>query len=598
MGSGLVSFAPVYLNGIMAVFWVFTIPGLILVRAFGVLDFSQRLLAVILCSLTVNYLLVVLIATLHLNALDTYRCVVLATIAALACLYIVDVSGRKAPFGLSCNSAKIRKLDLRWLAFSFVVLCIAYFNIWKSGVPHIFGEGDVSISWNTWAMIWSKGLFPVASYGYPQFIPTIWAITYIFTGSVEHYFAYYTYIVLIIAPIILVCTYLARGGWRLGLAPLLTFVWFVAEVRDPWHRGTLAEAFPDWTAAVCGFCGLVLFMTGAPGRQFDREKIVNALLSLGLILLAAATKPIYGLFALAVLLRLCVDAVTLLEGRTRRRLLAAAIGLFAAFVIAYLIIYLHLAVRSLPHDPVPDLAGRLIRSANLLNGSFTLPFRIAACVGIALCPFLPRVRWLALPLLLGTWLWASTAGYDLRNLFGVLLTSAFVSVFAATRLVASKPGGDSEIPWNVPDGAIAAILAVLTVGLTLPLAQDDAHLNRRFMEEQFRIGAGPEMNRKLDQLLSRGCFIFSGAAYMFTIVAFEKYRQQMEFFHFSLPLPEAAMKKFDEVSGCSGIIYPPARTSAPVIDYVNAKSEERGYVKVFDALGWDLLASPLAPAGG
>ena len=90
---------------------------------------------------------------------------------------------------------------MKWLVGSLVVLGFTYLNIWKHGVPNVFQGSDVSASWNRWALIWSHGSFPTGSCGYPQFVPTTWAVTYIFTGSTEQYFAYYTYVVLIIVPI-------------------------------------------------------------------------------------------------------------------------------------------------------------------------------------------------------------------------------------------------------------------------------------------------------------------------------------------------------------------------------------------------------------
>ena len=106
-------------------------------------------------------------------------------VTALVCLTIMDVVGRRAPFGLHHRGAVVEKSDLAWLALALVIVCLAYFNIWRGGVPKVFGEGDISASWNPWAMICSHGLFPSASGGYPQFIPTLWAAVtaYIFTGS-------------------------------------------------------------------------------------------------------------------------------------------------------------------------------------------------------------------------------------------------------------------------------------------------------------------------------------------------------------------------------------------------------------------------------
>jgi hypothetical protein len=592
MTVGMLEFAPVYLNGLLALFCVFVLPGMLFVRAFSVPNFPQRLLIIILASLFANYLVVVLIAALHIDPLETYRCVGLAVVSTLVCLTIMDIFSRKAPLGMHHRGAVVQKSDVIWLVASLAIICLAYFNIWKRGVPNIFGEGDVSISWNTWALIWSHGLIPTGSYGYPQLIPTLWAVTYIFTGSVEHYFAYYIYIVLIIVPLVLTSAYLGRAGWLLALLPVVTFVWFVAEIQDAWLRATLPAGFPDWTAAVSGFCGAVLFVSNDPGRQFDREKITTALVSLCLILLAAATKPIYGLFALAVLLRLCLDAATLLNGTARVRFLVTAVALSAAFASAYLILYLHLTVSSLPGDPLTVLSEKLGRSVRLFNSNFSLPFRILVCIGIALSPFLSRIRWLALPLLLGTCLWAATASYDMRNLFGVLLIGAFIPLFAASRKRHPSPAKSPASRWKVPDVAVAAVLAAFTLGSTLTLALDNAQLRARFNSDQLRIGAGTDFNKKVDEFLGRGCFLLTGADYVYTISTFSKYLQQLASFHPSLPLPDPVKKQFDEHPGCTGILYPPGLSRGSVVEYVKAKSEERQYVTAGEAVGWVLLTPP------
>ena len=69
-----------------------------------------------------------------------------------------------------------------WLLFSLIVLAATYSDIWRHGVPSAFNDGDVSISWNGWAVSWAAGQF-AASGGYPQFVPTIWAVAYLVTGT-------------------------------------------------------------------------------------------------------------------------------------------------------------------------------------------------------------------------------------------------------------------------------------------------------------------------------------------------------------------------------------------------------------------------------
>ena len=54
-------------------------------------------------------------------------------------------------------------------------------------------------------------------------MPTIWAVTYIFTGSSEQYFAFYIYIVWLIVPIVLNAMILGRiSRWHV-LVPGFVF---------------------------------------------------------------------------------------------------------------------------------------------------------------------------------------------------------------------------------------------------------------------------------------------------------------------------------------------------------------------------------------
>ena len=81
--TGFFGFAPIYLNGLLAIFFLFVLPGMVLVRAFDIPNFPQRWLAVLLGSVTFNHLFVTLIAALHLDPLQTYRAVTAALIVAL-----------------------------------------------------------------------------------------------------------------------------------------------------------------------------------------------------------------------------------------------------------------------------------------------------------------------------------------------------------------------------------------------------------------------------------------------------------------------------------------------------------------------------------
>ena len=434
--AGLVSFAPIYLNGLLALLCAFVLPGLVLAGAFRIDNLPQRWFVVFLSSLAANHLFMTLIGACHLDPLQSYR----AAIAVLIGILIVATIGHRngtVP-QLDRGGSMVLLSDICWLLLSSVLLCITYVNVWKYGVPNVFESGDLTASWNPWSLTWARGSIPATAYGYPQFVPTIWAITYVFTGSDVQYFAFCTYIVLIIAPIVLNAMNLGRQSWWQPLVPGLVFIWFIAEIRDPWLRATLPQGSPDWIAAIFAFSGVVLFVANAPEGRFDRDKIVNALIALCLLSIAAASKPLYGVFTIAVLIGVCTDAVKYLPPMARNRLTVAAVGLVSAFAAAYAVYYAHLAVRGMPNHPVAELADRLSGALQLLDRTFTLPFRLLVLAGLALAPFLPRIRWVALPLLVGFGVWASTASYDLRNLLGFLLISAFVPLYALARGYAAK----------------------------------------------------------------------------------------------------------------------------------------------------------------
>lgn len=585
--SGFLGIAPIYVNGLLAILFVFVLPGMVLVRALDIPNFPQRWFIIFLSSLTLNHFLVTLIAAVHLDPLQTYRAV---TATLLAALLVMMARKRAAVSTPDTSGASIVLLsDVKWLAGSLIVLGFTYFNVWKHGVPNIFQGSDVSVSWNVWALIWSQGLFPISSYGYPQFVPTTWATTYIFTGSTEQYFAYYIYIILIIAPIVLNAMNLGRLSWWHPLLPGFVFVWFIAEIQEPWLRSTLQEGFPDWVAAIFAFCGVMLFVANSPEGRYDKEQMMAALISLSLLSIAAATKPQYSLFTAAILAKICIDATRYLQRDQRTRLIAAAIGLVSAFAAAYMLYYMHLAVHRMPDSPLPA-SERLPHAFMLLNSNFTWPFRILALAGLAMVPFVRSVRWLALPLILGFLFWAKMLSYDLRNLLGLLLISAAIPLFVVARRFATTAVTSNERRWRVRDGAVAAGVGVLCVVATLPLAMGDERLKQRFADEQLSKGPGIQLNRPIGELLGRGCRIFSADGYIHTVSAFQPYRSQMEFFHYTLPLTDLLEKQLNESTGCLSIMYPPGRTHPSILAVIDATAAARGLAKIVDHNGMVLLA--------
>ena len=588
--TGIISNGPVYLNGLLSLFFIFLLPGFVIVRLFNIPNFPQRLFVVLLSSLTVNHLLVVLIATLGFSPAETYRTLTLALAVAWTCLGIMDANYWTAPYQLKSRGSHAKISDFVWLAVSVGVLSIAYLDLWMTA-PRAFLSGDVAVSWNPWAHIWANRFFPKASYGYPQFVPTIWSITYIFTGSVEDYFAYCSYVILVTTPLVLLSMCLGRVNWLFGLLPVLCFSWFILEVKDPWMKSSFLAGYPDWTAAVAGFCGVCLFATNDSRPMLDGPRRITSILSIGLMLIAAATKPIYAILAFFLILEASITAFTSLQSGARNKFLAIVTTLVVAFGGAYFLNFINLNTLSLP-PYAGDSIEKFERSARLLNENFSLPFRMAACLGIAMCPFVPRIRWLTIPLLLGFYAWGKKSGYDIRNVLGLLAICVVIPPLTFARSLQGR------MRWEIPDGAIAVICVAMTFAATLTLGLSNDHLRGRFDAEQFKNGAGLELNHALLQAVERHCFILSGDAYVFYIARLQKYKDQLAFFHQNLPLAEVTIKNFDEKRGCTGVLYAPSESSQTVKDYVEAKAAEKKYVARATQVGlpgFVLLVSPSEP---
>ncbi|MGY3621533.1 hypothetical protein [Bradyrhizobium sp. USDA 10063] len=574
---GLVEAAPAYLNGVAALLFIFVFPGAALVHSLSLTDFSQRWLTGCVGSIAANYLVVTLVAQLRLNPLLTYRTFVAVTMCILIYMTLRRVRTTPPLRGVS----EISRLETGWLLGAIVVVALTYFNIWKHGVPNVFHGGDVSVSWNVWSLVWAEGRFPTGSYGYPQFISTLWAVTYIFTGSDIQYFAFYVYIVLIIVPLVLTIGILGRVSALVPAAALVAYVWFIAEIRQPWLRQTLQIGYPDWVAAVFCFCGILLFLFGS-GPQTDDDQPALPLLSLSMLLIAASTKPLYGLFALSVLAAVCTDAVRYLSPVKRKKTFIAAIGLVLVFAAAYAMSYLHLTVRSMPNYPVAELSERLSRAFGLFGTSFTIIFRVMILAGLLLCPFLPRVRWLMLSLVIGIGVWANTASYDLRNVLGFLLVSAFIAIYSATRVL--EPASMRLLRERVvTDRAVIIGVTTLSLGLTLPLALDDNGMKERFARDQLRGGRGVEFNQKIGELLKNGCTVFESDGYVPTISAFGPFRDQIQFFHYPEPLTGAFVERFDGPEPCKAIVFPPKSTHPATLEFIQVTENSTAYRKVYEA---------------
>ena len=101
-------YLPLYLKAVLALFIIFVLPGLLVVRVLKIDELPQRWLAVFLSSLVVNHLAVIIIAMLGAKPTVFYAGMVLCLVVALIILEL-----RRPKF--SSAASEIRLSDFFWL---------------------------------------------------------------------------------------------------------------------------------------------------------------------------------------------------------------------------------------------------------------------------------------------------------------------------------------------------------------------------------------------------------------------------------------------------------------------------------------------------
>jgi hypothetical protein len=580
-------YVPLYLKGVLALFIIFVLPGLLIVRMVKIDELPQRWLAVFLSSITVNHLAVTFIALLGARPTYFYAVMVLCLVVALIILEL-----RKPKF--SSAASEIRLSDVFWLFFSFIVLAATYFEVWRYGIPTAFDDTDVSISWNGWALSWATGHF-AASGGYPQFVPTIWAVAYVVTGSQVQYFAFYCYLILIVAPLALNAVVLARPRWWLPLVQFSVFVCFMTGIA-PGLRSTLPAAYPDWIVLAFSFAGAAAFLSQEPPHQ---RSFTILLLALGLECVAAATKPVLGLFVIAFALAICVDAIRHAEDRALRlKVILAVFGLMLLFVMSYWINLANLERYGLPYS-----TWRPAQAWQLFNSTFSLPVRVLCFSGLFLSLVLPRARWLALPLFLSIWIWVDRTGYDARNIMAIILIAALIPVDALARRYAVGDGAFGS-KWMLRDTTVAACVLVGLLLLTLPIAKTDDKLEAQFAAEQSRRGPGTVHNEAIASYLRAGCTLFTTTKYPYTVVPLFPYKAQLRPFYYTLPIGDDSsasefvrqyaidmQRSFENVQGCAAVIFPPALAHPKAVAFLHDYFQRHNFTKAVEANGMELWSS-------
>jgi hypothetical protein len=182
-----------FLFGIISIFQICVLPGLLLLKAthYSFSSWIESLSVLLASSLLINYFCVFLLTALHTYTKPVLLCVIIGECIVTAYVYRSHIiRWLKQPVALSTH--KTIPIKNSWI---FVLLGVALavcfypvFLVFFQNIPTVFTGWDPAIAWNRWAIIWSQNMMPQNIGHYPQVLSTNWSISYVLMGMPIEFF--------------------------------------------------------------------------------------------------------------------------------------------------------------------------------------------------------------------------------------------------------------------------------------------------------------------------------------------------------------------------------------------------------------------------
>jgi len=298
------------LLGVLSVFQLTLLPGLLLIRFFpGKRSLIQQFAYLFMLSLLANYAAVLLLVTVGLYLRSVVLVLFAAEVIALVWLHRNQLVKPRGGWGNKVKTYAIKSLksfakwlrDDVWSASLYAIFgLIAVIGIlwllwiWVSNFYTVFQTWDAWAQWDLWARKWAENRFPGDTYEYPQLIPTSLSLSYKFIGTTAVKFFGKSIMPLFALMVGLMLFDLGRKnrsfGYMLGASlALYSLSLFLGEY--------IPEAYVDIPVASFSFMAIYTLLH-ARGIK-DRRSLRNALLLGSLCTAAAAVTKQTGVFIMA-----------------------------------------------------------------------------------------------------------------------------------------------------------------------------------------------------------------------------------------------------------------------------------------------------------
>lgn len=201
-------------SGNAALLQLTLLPGLLLQQWLArdrlVIPVTDNLLFVFASSCVISFFLVLLLHACGVHQRPVW--VALGWAQAVALLLLLWRRQQPLPADPQPEQQSLPLVSL--LSLLVYLFCLA--GLLRAILGHWPGvlEGwDAVVSWNRWAQDWSRGDWPFLTWGYPQLIPALWSVLYVWQQSTE--IEFFVRILMGLFPLALVLVFLAAFlHWR------------------------------------------------------------------------------------------------------------------------------------------------------------------------------------------------------------------------------------------------------------------------------------------------------------------------------------------------------------------------------------------------
>ena len=437
------------ISGILGLLQSIILPALLLIKVFKLRGgVTERLLWMFPLSLISNYLLIFLLAALHLYTKPVMLGILFAEIIVLILLYRETLL---RPIGetltLAGNALRRELRPLRdflserqddgntalnnwiWLMSGCLALSGVLWGLHlvRLNFGTVFSGWDTLFSWNAYAEKWASGQVPNIGGMYPQLVPSNWSLSYLLQG--KNAVQFFNTLLPPLFFLLIQCMFFDLGFQRRESG--FFFAAIIARYMMKKLMGDqLFDGYMDVPAAAMILLSVyTLLRAERESLSHQRQAIV-----LGTIFAAGAavtkqsgfTGPV--LFPLAAFL-LLPDALKTMNRKQKLLLLGLTLLIVLPWYLHCFLFNTHGEARELiaagimDYNEQYDIHHRLWQADQVL-GKYGLCF-VLGLIGI---PFIEKRYRLLLPLYIWplTIIWATTYSYDARNLAPVLPFAALL----------------------------------------------------------------------------------------------------------------------------------------------------------------------------